>query len=171
MTRRRASPWGRPSSAASARPRAAFTSGAQKAKAMAVAPTARRSPRRRAATMPMSSRKSASRPGKRVSMNGFKGAERSGPQTKPMSRLPRRRNTEPLSRASRPRCPQSIFGVAAESVVRVDGVAKRRARITPMMIAGDSMSAMAATMWPENSTPRWVRNPQAVMKVTALTEP
>ncbi len=40
-----------------------------------------------------------------------------------------------------------------------------------MTMAGDSIKAMAATMWPENGMSRALRKAAAVMKVTALTEP
>jgi len=41
----------------------------------------------------------------------------------------------------------------------------------PMMIAGDSMSAIAATMCPPLLMPSCVRNDVAAMNVTADTEP
>jgi hypothetical protein len=86
------------------------------------------------------------------------------PVITPMTILPTSTKTEPLKNASRSNSPQPW---ACPSSV----VAKRRASSTPTTIAGDSMSAIAATIQPLDGIWSWLSSATAVMNVTALTEP
>ena len=85
------------------------------------------------------------------------------PVIAPMTRLPMSTKTEPLKKASRHNSPHAKLASRSRP--------KRRASTTPMTMAGDSMSAIAATIQPLKVTPRCVSSDVAAMKVTALTEP
>ena len=142
---------------------AAFTSGTSVANATGKTPSCRMPPSRRALTMPMSSRKRHSIPRK---MSFVKGP----------SALP---PLSPVSSADDERAAEHEHGAIREGVAqqvrprKCDAVRFSEPAREPMptMIAGDSMSAIAATMCPPDVMPSCPRKEVAAMKVTAETEP
>ncbi len=115
------------------------------------------------AKSPISSIKRLRIPLKRLSLNGATPAYCLSDITKPMIKLSKMIKTEPLVKAS---C-KTLFNLLRPFF----WLAKRPMRITPTIIAGDSIIARAAIICPPKGVPDSCRKDTAVTKVTALTEP
>ena len=88
------------------------------------------------------------------------------PETMPTSIAPSSSSCAPSVNDSLRMCPVPVAQASAPDAQR-----RRLVRTTARMMAGDSISAIAAAMCPPKGTPEFSRCWVAVMKVTALTEP
>ena len=115
--------------------------------------------------MPISNRKIARNPLKRSSVKGFIPSACSALAIKPMHKLPSISSTLPLVNA----CFNTVLFFMASSWLSTSLLKVSNKR--PTIMAGDSMSAIMATIWPCNCKCCISKKDTAVTKVTALTEP